>query len=140
MSIRGLKTSIYSTMVNTPHILVVEDIGEYAMALEMYFPDGTETLSATTIANAKKSFKANKPIYLAIIDVRLNGVQAGDTSGMELLSWIKEYHPQTKVIMISAYQTFEYEIQARERGTICFLKKPLQPAEVKAALQEVLQP
>lgn len=127
-------------MDTPPHILIVDDIGEYAMALEMYFPDGTKTLSATTVADAKKSFESNKTIDLAIIDVRLNGDQAGDTSGMELLSWIKQHYPQTKVIMISAYQTFEYEIQAMERGAIRFLKKPLQPTEVKAALQEALQP
>ncbi|MBR5840976.1 MAG: response regulator [Victivallales bacterium] len=126
-------------MTDNHRILVVDDIGEYAMALEMYFPDGTETLSATTVTDAKKCFDNGKTIDLAIIDVRLNGDQAGDTSGMDLLSWIKKHYPQTKVIMISAYQTFEYEIQAMERGAVRFLKKPLQPSEVKAALQEALK-
>ncbi len=122
----------------SPRILVVDDIGEYAMALEMYFPDLAETLTATSAAEARQCFGNGKSINLAIIDVRLNGDKPGDTSGMELLSWIKEHHPQTKVIMISAYQTFEYEIQAMERGAVRFLKKPLQPMEVKAALQEAL--
>lgn len=126
-------------MTDHHRILIVDDIGEYTMALEMYFPDETETLSATTVTDAKKFFDNSKTIDLAIIDVRLNGDQAGDTSGMELLSWIKQHYPQTKVIMISAYQTFEYEIQAMERGAVHFLKKPLQPSEVKAALQEALK-
>lgn len=122
----------------SPRILVVDDIGEYAMALEMYFPDTAETLTATSAAEAQQCFDNGKSIDLAIIDVRLNGDKPSDTSGMELLSWIKEHHPQTKVIMISAYQTFEYEIQAMEHGAVRFLKKPLQPTEVKAALQEAL--
>ena len=127
-------------MDKPPHILVVDDIGEYAMALEMYFPDGTETLSVTSAAEARQCFDNGKSIDLAIIDVRLNDDKSGDTSGMELLSWIKEHHSETKIIMISAYQTFEYEIQAMERGAVRFLKKPLQPTEVKAALQEALKP
>ena len=104
----------------------------------MYFPDLAETLTAASAAEARQCFGNGKSIDLAIIDVRLNGDKPGYTSGMELLSWIKEHHPTTKVIIISAYQTFEYEIQAMERGAVRFLKKPLQPTEVKAALQEAL--
>jgi len=121
-----------------PQILIVDDIGEYRMAFEMYLPEGTESLGASSAEEAKSLLGShgNRAPDLAIIDVRLNG-EDGDASGMELLSWMRTNFPATPVIMVSAYQTFEYEIEALERGAIRFLKKPLQPEQVKAALKQV---
>ena len=124
-------------MKKKPKVLIVDDIGEYAMALEMYLPDDAEIRCAVSAEEARRTVETDGEPDLAIIDVRLNGDRPGDTSGMELLSWMRSAHPRTPVIMISAYQTFEYEVEALERGAFRFLKKPLQPAEVKAALAEV---
>ena len=124
-------------MKNKNKILIVDDIGEYAMALEMYLPEASEVIYAASADEAKSAVEINGAPDLAMIDVRLNSQLKEDKSGMELLSWIRTAHPHTPVIMISAYQTFEYEIEALERGAIRFLKKPLQPVEVKAALSKV---
>lgn len=124
-------------MKKQPKVLIVDDIGEYAMALEMYLPDDAVIWCATSADEARRAVGQGGSPDLAIIDVRLDGDRPGDTSGMELLSWMRRDHPRTPVIMISAYQTFEYEVEALERGAFRFLKKPLQPAEVKAALAEV---
>lgn len=125
-------------MADKPKILIVDDIAEYAMAFEMYLPEGAESLCASSADEAKTLLAANAPVDLAVVDVRLDGERDGDTSGMELLSWMRETYPRMPVVMVSAYQTFEYEIEALERGAFRFLKKPLQPVEVKAALKEVL--
>lgn len=119
-------------------ILVVDDIGEYAMVMEMYFPDDAEAFTAQSIHEAKAIFTAEAPIALAVVDVRLNEANPSDCSGMELLSWIRETHPETPVIMISAYTSFEYEMEALDRGAYCFLKKPLQPEQIKMALNGTL--
>ena len=118
-------------------ILVVDDIGEYSMVMEIYFPDNAELLSAKDIIEAKAAFEREK-IALAIVDVRLNEKVKSDSSGMELLSWIRKMHPETQVIMISAYMGSEYEMEALERGAYCFLRKPLQPDQVRQALKGVL--
>lgn len=118
------------------NILVVDDIGEYAMVMEIYFPDNTRLISAATTEKAKSAFAANK-IDLAIVDVRLNEKAVSDSSGMELLSWIRQNHADTPVIMISAYMGSEYEMEALERGAHCFLRKPLQPEHIRRALQGV---
>ena len=125
-------------MTDKPKILIVDDIAEYAMAFEMYLPDGAESHSASSADEAKAVLAANGPMDMAVVDVRLNGERDGDMSGMELLSWMREKYPRMPVVMVSAYQTFEYEIEALERGAFRFLKKPLQPVEVKAVMKEVL--
>ena len=124
-------------MTDKPKILIVDDIVEYAMAFEMYLPEGAQALRAASAEEARALLAAG-PADLAIVDVRLDGEREDDASGMELLSWMRENHPRMPVVMVSAYQTFEYEIEALERGAFRFLKKPLQPVEVKAVLKEVL--
>ena len=124
-------------MIPKPKILIVDDIAEYAMAFEMYLPDDAEPLRASSAEEAKALLVGRGAADLAIVDVRLDSSREGDASGMDLLSWMRENYPQMPVIMVSAYQTFEYEIEALERGAFRFLKKPLQPVEVKAALKEV---
>ena len=121
-------------------ILIVDDVGEYSLALKMYLPENADVLTAESLAQAQEIFCANPRINLAIIDVRLDENKPDDVSGMVLLSWIRERYPDTPVIMISAYQTIECELEAMERGAVRFLKKPLQPDEIKKALRQVLKP
>ena len=131
----------FLTKLMTKKILVVDDIGEYASVFEMYFPDDAVCLGAKSVEEAKAVFAEHAgrgAISLAIVDVRLNEGVVSDSSGMGLLSWIRERHPGTPVIMMSAYQGFEYEMEALERGAFCFLRKPLQPEVVKDALRRAL--
>ena len=121
-------------------ILIVDDISEYALALKMYLPDDAEVLTATSFEQAEELLASDTRIDLAIIDVRLKENKPDDISGMDLLSRIRERSPNTPVIMTSAYQTIEYRLEAMERGAAAFLKKPLQPDEIKNAFRQVLKP
>ncbi|MDA3797758.1 MAG: response regulator [Kiritimatiellae bacterium] len=118
-------------------ILVVDDISEYAIVLQMYFPDDAEVFTATNIDEAKAVFLKTENIDLAIVDIRLNEKDTSDTSGMELLRWIKENYQSTEVVMISAYMSSEYEMEALERGAFCFIKKPLQPEIIREMLRKL---
>lgn len=120
-------------------VLVVDDIEEYAMVMEMYISDDIKTLTAGSINEAKEMFTKYGPFVLAVVDVRLNETDVSDASGMELLSWILDNHPQTEVIMMSAYKTIEYETEALERGAYCFLRKPLQPALIEEVFTKLLK-
>ena len=121
-----------------PKILIVDDVEEYRMAFEMYLPEGAEFLAASSADEARELLACGggSAPDLAIIDVRLNG-EPGDAGGMELLSWMHENFPVTPVIMVGACQTCEYEIGAVK--AFRFLKKPLHPDEVKAALGPVFR-
>lgn len=119
-------------------ILIVDDIPEYAMVMELYFPEAAETLSATTVEQARWIFDESGPITLAIVDIRLHENDVTDTSGLALLDWIRQHHPDTPVVMISAYKSAEYEMESLERGAYCFLRKPLQPEQIEEVLGRLL--
>ncbi len=119
-------------------ILVVDDIVEYSMVMEMYLPEWADILSATTADQARRIFAESGPITLAIVDIRLHEADITDTSGLGLLDWIRQNHPETPVVMISAYQSAEYEVESLERGAYCFLRKPLQPSQIESVLGQLL--
>jgi len=56
-------------------------------------------------------------------DVALLDIHLPDRSGWELLGFIKEYHPVTKVIMISNQNSTHYRLICRDRGADDFMDK-----------------
>ncbi len=61
-------------------------------------------------------------IDLALLDIRLEG-----KSGLEVLAYIQEKHPDCPTIMISGYADKEDIIQALNLGAAEFLEKPIAP-------------
>lgn len=61
--------------------------------------------------------------YLVISDLRLNGTNSRD--GLELLSYVRDASPDTKVMIMSGYGTEAAKNEAYRLGAACFLEKPL---------------
>lgn len=73
--------------------------------------------------------------YLAVIaDMRLAGTDNGD--GLEILRCVRRDYPDTKTILATGYGDSETEKTARELGVSYYFKKPVQPADILAALNE----
>lgn len=62
---------------------------------------------------------------LMVSDVRMNPI-----SGLEFLKMSKSSHPETPVIMISAYDSADAQRQMRELGAFTFVKKPFDNKEL----------
>lgn len=66
--------------------------------------------------------KFNQSEYqLVIADVRL----PGDRDGLHLVSAVKEIHPATTTIVITAHGTVETAVEAMRRGAFDFITKPV---------------
>jgi diguanylate cyclase (GGDEF)-like protein/PAS domain S-box-containing protein len=64
-------------------------------------------------------------IDLALLDIYLAG-----RSGLEILDYIKENHPDCPVVMISGDTDKENTIAALRRGAVEYLEKPVQPQKL----------
>lgn len=71
---------------------------------------------------------------LAIVDLRLGG----RVDGLRLLETIKWRWMDTAVIILTAYATMESALAAIREGVDGYLLKPLQPAELRQVIREVL--
>ena len=62
-----------------------------------------------------------------------------DEDGLGLLQHLREASPGTAIIMISAFGDTALVVKAMKLGASDFLSKPLQPDEVRAAVEHVLE-
>ena len=72
----------------------------------------------------------NENFELVFLDINLP-----DGSGIETLPRIKTLNPELNVIMISAYDGENERRQAREKGALDFISKPLSTKKIKEKLK-----
>lgn len=73
---------------------------------------------------------------LMIADMRLTGIHGRE--GLELLNFVRERQPHTRVVLITAHGSRELDEEARRRGADCFLEKPLPLSQLAAAAFRLL--
>jgi YesN/AraC family two-component response regulator len=71
------------------------------------------------------------------VDVVLTDIRMPIMDGMELIRIISSEFPRTKVILISAYQEFEYAQNAIKYRAFDYLIKPFRVTEVKKVVEKV---
>lgn len=89
-----------------------------------------QVFEAGTFTQAVACIEANQP-QLVITDIRMP-----QHDGLELMAWIHEKYPQTVMIVISAYNDFDYAIQSMRYGVLDYLLKPIQPDQLNKLLEK----
>jgi two-component system response regulator PilR (NtrC family) len=118
----------------TPHILIVDDelsmreLLEYMLKREGYRVDCAE--------NGRRAVALVEPnsYDLLLCDIRL-----GDISGLEVLRACKKHHPDTVVIMISAYASTEIAVEAMNEGAYDYVPKPFNKDELMETVAKALK-
>lgn len=67
-----------------------------------------------------------------VSDVKMPGMD-----GFELLQWLREHHPQTRVIMMTAFGSPTARQDALRAGVIAYLEKPFDLRELKDELRRL---
>ena len=71
---------------------------------------------------------------IILVDLMMPGL-----SGLEVLSLVKERHPDTVVIVITGYATLEHSISAMKRGAFDFVPKPFTPDQLRAVVSKAIK-
>ncbi len=87
----------------------------------------------TTAESGKQALEelAAHPFDVVLCDVRMS-----EMDGMELLERILERHPNTTVILMSAYGTVDQALEAIKRGAYDYISKPFKKDEVLFCLKK----
>lgn len=93
---------------------------------------GYEVFAATDLETAK-ALLAQRPVDLALVDIRL---PEGD--GFDLLAHCRQNHPEVVVILITGYASVETGIEALRAGAFDLLTKPLIDEELGMAIDRAL--
>jgi PAS domain S-box-containing protein len=95
--------------------------------------EGYRCIEASDADQALDQMKMN-PIELAILDIKMPG-----KSGIELLSEIKEYYPDTAVIMVTAVNDMDIALQCMRQGAFDYITKPLNFEELVLTVEKALE-
>ncbi len=116
-------------------VLVVEDDPVYRSALvDMLAAAGFAVLPAGGVRDALQLCRAAGP-DLALIDLRLP-----DGSGIDVVRALVELAPGCRSVLLSGHATVPAAVEAMRAGAVDFLTKPVEGAEILAALRDALEP
>jgi two-component system, response regulator YesN len=72
--------------------------------------------------------------HIVLMDVRMPGIQ-----GLDALKEIKERHPNVRMVLITAYEYFEYAKQALSLGVKEYLVKPSKRERIISTLERLVE-
>lgn len=115
-------------------VLVVDDEPGIREFLQIML--NREGYDVSCAANGKEAinFFKKKRYDVVVADIRMPKV-----NGFEVLTRIKEISPETNVIMITAYASFESAVESMKEGAYDYITKPFNVDEIKTTVKHALQ-
>ena len=107
-------------------ILIVDDEQSMCQYLTiMLQKEGYEVTGVQRGVDALREAKARK-FDLVITDIKMRG-----PSGLEVMKFVNENHPTTRVIVITGFATVETAREALKGGAVDFIPKPFKMSELR---------
>jgi len=124
-------------MANEPHLLFVDDENLLHNLFERLFTrNGFQVTCCASALQAMDLLKVNT------YDLVITDFMMPDMDGFALLGHIRENHPTTRVIMVTAHANVQHAVRMMQHGAIDYIPKPFTTAElldrVKASLEAEL--
>lgn len=116
------------------HVLIVDDEPDIRELLEITLGRmGLETHAAGDLREAGNLLRDTR-FDLCLTDLRLP-----DGSGIQLVDYIQQHHPELPVAVISAHGTMETAIAALKAGAFDFVAKPVDLERLRALVGSALK-
>ncbi len=113
-------------------ILVVDDEPLKRITLQIELGEqGFEVFEASDAQTARRIIDT-RPIDVVVSDVRMPGM-----NGLELLTYIKQTHPDVEVILMTAYATVDTAVLAIKRGAYDYVTKPFTTQDLIEKLERL---
>ncbi len=88
---------------------------------------------------AEDGVSAMSLVNTKIYDLVITDIMMPKMKGTELLKKVKEVHPETVVIMITAYASTESAVEAMKEGAYDYITKPFSVEEIKVIIAKALE-
>jgi len=117
-----------------PHILIVDDEEVAVKNLEHILKRENYT-----VETASSGTEALSKVAISRFDVILTDLRMAKMGGIELLEKIKINHPNTNVIVITAYASVETALEATKKGAFDYITKPFNLDQVRTAVKKAVE-
>lgn len=95
-----------------------------------------DKVKCTKLVMAKNATEALEIIEREPIDLVITDIYMQKMTGIELAKCIRRTKPHIKVIILSAYENFNYAREAIEANVLKYILKPIVPSELEDAIME----
>ena len=120
-------------MSESPRILVVDDEKIVCdMTRKFLTADGYEVTTFTDSTEAMEALR-NERFDVVITDLKMKGVD-----GIQLLEFARQQHPETKVILLTAFGSLESATEALRKDAFDYFTKPVRIKDLQAAVRRAL--
>ena len=117
----------------TPSVLIVDDETDILELLELtLIRMGLHSQRATKVADALTLLQ-NNAYDLCLTDMRLS-----DGTGIEIVQYIGQHHPEIPVAVITAYGSTENAVAALKAGAFDYIPKPVSLEQLRALVKSAL--
>jgi serine phosphatase RsbU (regulator of sigma subunit)/CheY-like chemotaxis protein len=113
-------------------LIVDDDPGALETLVDIFEEMGYRAEAAASGEQALQKI-ADRFFNVALLDIRLP-----DMEGTELLSRLRQLHPDTDCIITTGYASKDTSIQAINEGAYAYIEKPLDMAKVSATIQQAV--
>jgi DNA-binding NtrC family response regulator len=113
-------------------ILIIEDEGDMCLLLNIMLTGKEMELDHVKSISAAKDYLCTEAPSVVILDNKLP-----DGMGIDFISFIKQNHPDVKIVMISGYSGAAKNI-ALDNGADRFLEKPFTKENLYKSVKELL--
>jgi DNA-binding NtrC family response regulator len=121
-------------MERKPRILVVDDekivceMAKRCLELEGY--------EVTTFVDSKRALAA---LEQERFDIMITDLKMKDVDGIQLLEYIQQHSPDTKVMILTAFATLETAMEAFHKQAFDYFTKPVRIDDLKASVRRALK-
>lgn len=116
------------------NILVVDDEDRLCEMLQLILErDNHNVQTANTADEALELFKQND-VQLIIQDINLK-----NENGLELMETFQELDDSVRIIMITAYSSWERAVEAMRKGAFDYFRKPFDNEEIRSGVKLAIQ-
>ncbi|WP_306591313.1 response regulator [Geothrix sp. 21YS21S-4] len=120
-------------MISEPILLVDDERDVRDSLTEVLRMRGYTVESAASGQEALTRMGAN-PFPVVLTDFQM----PGGMTGLDLIAAVKQRHPETLSILITAHATLDTSIEALKRGAYDLIQKPFRASEVEVVLDRAL--
>jgi len=115
-------------------ILVVDDEVNIREALgALLAEDGYQVSTAASVDEATEAL-GRGAFHLVVSDLRL-----GDRSGLDILRYMRDAHPEAETIFLTAYGTVEGAVEAMKLGAYDYIAKPVDHRRLALLIEKALE-
>lgn len=113
-------------------VLVVDDDPHVLKTVQIYLKkNGLYDILLAESAEKALEILGHEKISIVISDIMMSGM-----TGLELLSKIRKYYPETKVILMTGYSSDKIRQDVKNSGCLYFLQKPFNAKDLSEVISE----